>query len=148
MQRATATANLAPAADTAAVPEGSAGAAGAGGSTSGCSDATGACSGGGDGGGSPFETQPRDNYWWNNYGRTMWHLDRVWAPVAWDTTTGSKQVRGSCVWARALAADGAAHSLPGRVPSGASAALPPAGLARPCVLPCRTWRSPARRPRR
>lgn len=85
-QRATATA--------VALPVDAAGNAAATNVTGGCSNATGAC--GSNDGGSLLETQPRDKYWWDSYGRTVYHLDRVWAPKAWDTTTGSSEVRGSC----------------------------------------------------
>ncbi|KAL4458872.1 hypothetical protein ABPG75_013737 [Micractinium tetrahymenae] len=36
-----------------------------------------------------------NNAFYNSYSR-QWHVDRVWAPQAWDTATGSKQV-GICI---------------------------------------------------
>ncbi|KAL4426150.1 hypothetical protein ABPG77_007432 [Micractinium sp. CCAP 211/92] len=84
MERATATGDL--------MSEGASGEAAVDKAAGGCSNATGACNGDG-GNSSIFETRPHDSYWWDSFGRTLYHLDRVWAPKAWDTTTGSKQVK-------------------------------------------------------
>ncbi len=95
MERATATGDL--------MSEGASGEAAVDKAAGGCSNATGACNGD-SGNSSIFETRPHDSYWWDSFGRTLYHLDRVWAPKAWDTTTGSKQVSGSFAHQRAPAA--------------------------------------------
>lgn len=72
---------------------------------------------------------PNDGFY-GSYSR-QWHVDRIWAPQAWDVTTGSKQARGGRLWvARPACSSGAAPEL-----------APAAALLRVLCSPPPRWAS-------